>query len=41
VWDPDDRSWEEKDFGPDFELYGVGSAMQEGYAEHPLHRARA
>lgn len=41
VWNPNDRSWEEKDFGPDFELYGVGSVMQEGYAERPLHRARA
>ncbi|MBI4560456.1 MAG: hypothetical protein HY724_00300 [Candidatus Rokubacteria bacterium] len=40
VWDPDDVTWEERDFGPGFELYGVGQAMQEGYAEHLLHRAR-
>ena len=40
VWDPDDVTWEEKDFGPGFELHGVGQAMQEGYAERPLHRAR-
>jgi hypothetical protein len=24
VWDPDDRGWEDRDFGPDFQLYGVG-----------------
>jgi hypothetical protein len=41
VWDPDDRSWEERDFGPGFELYGVGLAVQEGFAERPLGRARA
>jgi len=40
VWDPDAVTWEEKDFGPGFELHGVGQAMQEGYAERPLHRAR-
>ncbi len=39
VWDPNDRAWEEKDFGPGFELYGVGAAMQEGYAERALRRA--
>jgi hypothetical protein len=39
VWDPEDRTWEEKDFGPGFELYGVGAAMQEGYAERTLGRA--
>ncbi len=39
VWDAKDRSWEEKDFGPGFELYGVGTAMQEGYAEQKLKRA--
>ena len=39
VWDPDDRAWEEKDFGPDFELYGVGRAIQEGYGERALGRA--
>jgi hypothetical protein len=41
VWDPNDRTWEEKDFGPDAEIYGVGQAMQEGYAERSLGRARA
>jgi hypothetical protein len=39
VWDPDDRTWEEKDFGHGFELYGVGAAMQEGFAERTLSRA--
>ena len=39
VWDPDDRSWEEKDFGPGFELYGVGKSVQDGYAERALGRA--
>lgn len=41
VWDPNDTTWEGKDFGAGFELYGVGEAMQEGYAEHPLRRAHA
>ncbi len=41
VWDPQDASWEEKDFGPGFELYGVGEAMQEGFAERKLGRAQA
>lgn len=40
VWDPNDTSWEEKDFGPDFQLYGVGEAVQEGYVERALGRAR-
>ncbi|MFQ5532929.1 MAG: hypothetical protein ACE5EP_03655 [Candidatus Methylomirabilales bacterium] len=40
MWDPDDATWEEKDFGPDFELYGVGKAMQEGYSERSLSRAQ-
>lgn len=40
VWDPEEMVWEEKDFGPEFELYGVGKAMQEGYAERGLGRAR-
>jgi hypothetical protein len=39
VWDPSDRSWEATDFGPGFELYGVGAAMQEGFAERTLARA--
>lgn len=40
VWNPDDRTWEETDFGPAFKLYGVGESMQDGYAERPLSRAR-
>ena len=40
VWDPDDRSWEDRDFGPDFQLYGVGQAMQGEFAERTLGRAR-
>lgn len=40
VWDPEDASWEEKDFGPGFELYGVGQAMQEGFHERGLTRSR-
>ena len=41
VWNARDASWEEKDFGPGFELYGVGEAMQEGFAERKLGRAQA
>ena len=26
VWDPNDASWEENDYGPGFELYGVGTS---------------
>jgi hypothetical protein len=40
VWDPADRSWEERDFGPDFEPYGVGRSMQGDFAERVLGRAR-
>jgi hypothetical protein len=40
VWDPNDRSWEETDFGPGFELYGVGKAIQGEYAERSLERSR-
>ncbi|MBI4638205.1 MAG: hypothetical protein HY727_17855 [Candidatus Rokubacteria bacterium] len=40
VWDPDDHAWEDRDFGPDFELYGVGKAVQTGFAERPLGRAQ-
>jgi hypothetical protein len=41
VWDPNDRSWEDKDFGPDFELYGVGTPMkgQAAFPERALRRA--
>ncbi len=40
VWDPSDRGWEDKDFGPGFQLFGVGQAMQEGFAEKTLQRAQ-
>lgn len=40
VWDPGDRTWEDKDWGPGFEPYGVGASLQEGYAERTLERSR-
>ena len=40
VWDPADRSWEDTDFGPGVELYGVGASMQQGFGERTLGRAR-
>jgi hypothetical protein len=41
VWDPNDRSWEDKDFGPDFQLYGVGTPLegQDTFGERALRRA--
>jgi hypothetical protein len=39
VGDPDDASWEEKDYGPDFEPYGVGRSMQHGFSERALGRS--
>jgi hypothetical protein len=39
VWDPNDRSWEDTDWGPGFEPFGVGSSVQEGFAERKLGRA--
>ncbi len=39
VWDPRDSGWEATDFGPEAQLHGVGSAMQEGYGERTLRRA--
>ena len=41
VWDPNDHGWEARDFGPGFELYGVGMPMkgQGDFAEHALRRA--
>ncbi len=39
VWDPADRSWEDRDFGPGFELYGVGAPLQGGFRERTLSRA--
>jgi hypothetical protein len=41
VWDPNDRTWEAKDFGPDFEMFGVGKALQGEFREHSLQRARS
>ena len=40
VWDPDDASWEDADYGPGAELYGIGRAVQGGYTERPLRRAQ-
>lgn len=40
VWDANDCSWEEKDFGPGFELYGTGTPIQADYPERALGRAR-
>jgi hypothetical protein len=40
VWDPNDAGWEEKDFGPGFELYGVGKAIQQDFGERALGRSR-
>jgi hypothetical protein len=39
VWDPGDRTWEDKDWGPGFEPYGVGTSLQEGFSERKLSRA--
>jgi hypothetical protein len=39
VWDPDDTSWEAKDYGPDSALFGVGHAVQGNFAERPLDRS--
>ena len=40
VWDPEDVSWEAKDFGPEFEPYGVGKSQQSEFAERTLGRAK-
>ena len=39
VWDPDDQSWEENDYGPAFEPYGVGASVQPDFTERRLGRA--
>lgn len=39
VWDPNDRTWEAKDFGPGFPLYGTGTPMQSGFPERALGRS--
>ena len=41
VWDPNDRSWEDADFGPGFELYGTGAPIHGGFGERTLGRARS
>jgi hypothetical protein len=41
VWDANDRSWEDTDFGPGFEPYGVGTPLQAGFGERSLRRADA
>lgn len=43
VWDPKDREWEAKDYGPNADLYGVGKPVptQEEFGpERQLSRAR-
>lgn len=35
----ENRSWEDTDWGPNFEPYGVGSSMQDGFTERVLRRA--
>ncbi len=39
VWDPNNRHWEEVDYGPEAVGYGVGQSVQEGYEESRLKRA--
>ncbi len=40
VWDPNDATWEAKDFGPEFETYGVGASMQGDFTERTLGRSK-
>lgn len=39
VWDRDDRTWEDIDYGPKATGYGVGTSVQDGFAERKLGRA--
>jgi hypothetical protein len=39
VWDPNDRAWEAKDWGPDFESYGATGTTLQGTPERILNRA--
>ena len=39
VWDPEDATWEEADYGPGAELYGTGEPIQKGFPERALGRA--
>jgi hypothetical protein len=41
VWDTNDHGWEDRDFGPGFEPYGVGASVQPGFTERALSRARS
>ncbi len=41
VWDREDAGWEAKDFGPEFEPYGVGKSMQGDFGERVLGRSKA
>ena len=40
VWDATDASWEDKDFGPAFEPFGVGKSMQGDFGERALGRSK-
>ncbi len=39
VWDREDRTWEDVDYGPAAVGYGVGRSVQDGFGEHRLRRA--
>ncbi len=39
MWDRDDRTWEDIDYGPKATGYGVGTSVQDGFAERKLGRA--
>jgi hypothetical protein len=39
VWDPNDASWEETDYGADVALYGTGQPIQGGFPERALGRS--
>jgi hypothetical protein len=39
VWDVNDRVWEDKDWGPDFESYGTTGTSLQGTPERILNRA--
>ena len=40
VWDPHDAAWEAKDYGPEFEPYGVGKSAQGDFGERTLDRSK-
>jgi hypothetical protein len=39
VWDANDRTWEDVDYGPNAVGYGVGRSVQGEFSEHTLGRA--